>query len=299
MKNKQLTLLILLISNITFGQINAVVVDSISLGEIPYVNIWVEKENIGTTTNENGLFTLNNIGKPMIIVFSAIGYETRKVNYELINSIIKLKPKITELREIIVYPEKKNTKLIIGDFKKSKINFYFSCGISPWIITKHFEYNESYSKTPFLEKIRLLTNSAVDNARFNIRLYSVGENGKPQDYIYPKNIIGVAQKGKKITEIDIAELNIKFPEEGFFIAFEWLIIESNKYEYNYTLKGSKKKLNRLSYEPKIGTTPDETDKNSWIFNQGRWEKLSKNKEGTIEKYKDKYSIPAIELLLTN
>mgnify|MGYP003640656744 CR=1 FL=1 len=296
MKNV-LLITILLISNFCFGQLKSVIIDSKTKEKIPYVNIWVENENIGTTSNEKGEFELK-INNTKIILFSAIGFETRKISSDSIKNNIELKPLITELDEIIISSKKLNQELIIGKFKKYKINNYFGCGIKPWISARFFEHKDKYEETSFLKRIRILTKSDVKNSKFNIRLYGVNENGEPENYIYNKNIIGIAKKGKKTTEIDISELNIEFPETGFFIAIEWLIIEENKYEYKYTMEGSRKKLEGISYEPAIGTIPAETDENSWIFNQGKWRKVWKN-NGGIKKYNGKYSLMAIELTLSN
>jgi len=294
---KLLTITFLLISNLCFSQLKSVIIDSETKEKIPFVNIWVENENIGTTSNEKGEFELE-ISSTKIILFSAIGFETKKISSDSIKNILELKPMTTELDEVIINSKKLTQELIVGKFKKSKINYYFGCGIKPWITARFFKYKEKYDKTPFLKKIRLLTRSDVKNSKFNIRLYSVNENGEPDNYIYDQNIIGIAKKGKKTTEIDVSKLNIKFPENGFFIAIEWLIIEENKYEYKYTMEGSRKKLEGISYEPAIGTVPAETAENSWIFNQGKWKKVWKN-VGTIKKYKEKYSLMAIELTLTN
>jgi hypothetical protein len=294
---KLLAFIILLISNLCFGQLKSVIIDSETKEKIPYVNIWVENENIGTTSNEKGEFELE-IDYAKIILFSAIGFETKKISSDSINKTLELKPLTTELDEIIISAKKLTQELIIGKFKKSKINHYFSSGIKPWITARFFKYNDKYDKTPFLKRIRLLTSSDVKNSKFNIRLYSVNENGEPENYIYDQNIIGIAKKGKKTTEIDISELNIEFPETGFFIAIEWLIIENNKYEYKYTLEGSRKKLKGISYEPAIGTVTIEVDENSWIFNQGKWRKVVKT-VGTNKEYEEKYMVMAIQLTLTN
>jgi len=42
--------LISLVSEISFGQITSIVKDSVSNKPIPYVNIWIENENIGTSS---------------------------------------------------------------------------------------------------------------------------------------------------------------------------------------------------------------------------------------------------------
>ncbi len=288
----------LFISNLSFCQLKSVIINSETKEEIPYVNIWVENENVGTTSNEKGEFKLQ-INNTKIIVFSAIGFETKKISSDLIKNILELNPITTELDEVIISSKKSTKELIIGKFKKSKIKHYYSSGgIKPWITARFFKYNDKYEETPLLKKVKILTNSDVKNSKFNIRLYGINEKGEPENYIYNQNIIGIAKKGKRITEIDISELNIEFPYSGFFIAIEWLIIENNKYEYKYTMKGSRKKLKRISYEPAIGTIPTETDENSWIYIQGKWRKIWKN-VGTLKKYKNKYSLMAIELTLSN
>ena len=42
------------------GQSMQTVKDSLTNEHIPYVNIWVENEMVGTTTNEKGEFSLSN-----------------------------------------------------------------------------------------------------------------------------------------------------------------------------------------------------------------------------------------------
>lgn len=295
---KLLALTLLLITNFSFSQIKSVIIDDETDEKLPFVNIWVKDENIGTTSNQKGEFKLEIEGQKLIL-FSAIGYETKEILSDSIKTIIKLKPTVTELEEVVLTTKEQSKKQVIGKFKKSKINHYFGTGTKPWITARYFEYKEDYIKTNYLNKIRVLTNSDVKDAKFIIRLYAVGENGQPEKYIYDENIFGIAKKGKKITEIDIADLNIKFPKEGFFIAIEWLIIEENKYEYSFTITETNKKLSGISYEPAFGTIPAETATSSWIFQKGKWRKIFKNTNGTIKRYKDKYNLLAIELTLTN
>jgi hypothetical protein len=295
---KLLTIILLFISNIAFSQLKAAIINSETREKIPYVNIWVENENIGTTSNEKGEFVLN-IDSPKIILFSAIGFETLKISSSSIKKIIELKPTAKELEGIVIEYNKSNEKLVIGDFKKAKINNYFGCDSTPWITARYFEYQSNYKATSFLDKIRILTNSDVKDSKFNIRLYSINNKEEPDGYIYDKNIIGIARKGKKFTEIDISDLNIKFPKEGFFIAIEWLIVKGNKHKFNYTMQNSKKKMKGISYEPSFGIIPTEKNQNSWIFIQGKWKKVWKNSNKNSKDYNNKYSLLAIELTLTD
>ena len=56
MKDKRLIWIFLIVSQFTFSQIRGVVKDSITGEPIPFVNIWVENETIGTTSETNGSF---------------------------------------------------------------------------------------------------------------------------------------------------------------------------------------------------------------------------------------------------
>ena len=295
---KRIFIIIILIYSFGFSQLKSVVIDSITKEKIPYVNIWVENEDIGATSDEEGKFELK-VYTPKNIVFSAIGFKTRIIKSDQIKDLVQLYPQLTDLKEVVIKVRKLTREFTIGKFKKSKINSYFGCGTKPWMTARFFNYKKDYKNTPFINNITLLTNSDVKNSKFNIRLYDVNDRDEPEGYIYDGNIIGVARKGKRTTEIDISKLNIKFPKKGFFVSVEWLIIEANRHESTYTTEGSKKKHIRVSYEPAIGLVPADTSENSWRYSQGKWKKTHKNNESALRRYRNKYNLLAIELNLTN
>lgn len=292
----QLLFSLVVISILSYGQIRGVVKDSASNEPIPYVNIWVENEFIGTTSNEKGTFTLNADENCRTIIFSSLGYETKKVNLESIKNEVWLKPKITELKEVIVNVDKQKHETVIGRFKKSKIESFFGCDSTPWMAARFFEFNEKMIRTPYLKTIKIFTQSRIPNSKFNIRFYSVNEKGEPGDYIHDKNFICIAPKGYQVTEIDVSELNIKFPEKGLFIALEWLIIPEHKFEINITMRGVSKKI--INYSPTFGNISSETNDNSWFYSQGNWKKVWRD-FGPLKRYKAKYNLLAMELILTN
>lgn len=201
--------------------------------------------------------------------------------------------------EVVILPKYEDRKFVIGKFRKFQVNHSFMCSNLPWIVARFFEYKTAYKETQYLNKIRLVTISDIKEAKFNIRLFKINENGEPGDYLYDKNIIGIAKKGKHYTEIDLSNLNIRIPEEGFFVAVEWFILESNKYEFEYVMEGSSKKYKGVSIEPNIGSIPKDTDENTWIYMNGKWTRIWKNEIITMKKYKDKYNLIAVELTLSN
>ena len=213
--------------------------------------------------------------------------------------IVLLKPQPIELKQAVVHSSKKHLELVIAQFEKSKSQNGFACSNKPWMIARFFPYQEEYARTPFLKSAKTLTNSSIKNAKFNIRLYAVDEKGAPGKFLYDKNIIVFPKKRKRKTEIDLSKYNIAFPKEGFFIAVEWLIIESNKSESTLIdkRKGHKKRTKVFSYEPSFGTVSSNNYENAWSKSKGRtWTQL------IIHPYpieKNKYLLPAMELVLTN
>jgi hypothetical protein len=288
----------LFLSTYSYSQLESVIINSETRESIPYVNIWVEGQNIGTTSNESGTFHLS-IDTTGVFIFSAIGYETRKISSDLIENTVELKPSVSDLEEVVVIANPKDLELTIGKFKKPPFLSGFSCGGKPCILARRFLYQESFSKTRRLDKIKLLTTSDVRDAKFNIRLYHINEDGEPGKYIYNENIIGIARKGKGITEIDLSKFNLQFPESGLFVGFEWLILESNKYETTYTIEGSKKKLKGIDYEPGIVIVSSDTVESSWWYRYGKWTPVWKNSNDAITGHKEKYNFMAVELTLTN
>ena len=96
-------LILFLICFSAFAQIKGVVIDSVGT-PIPYVNIWVEGKNIGTTSQEDGSFIINILAEKML-VFSAVGFETSKINSLDAKKVI-LKAKVNRLNEVNVVKRK-------------------------------------------------------------------------------------------------------------------------------------------------------------------------------------------------
>ena len=72
MIEKRLFLLLVFITCSISAQIKGVVKDSLTGKPIPYVNIWVENENIGSTSEENGTFSINTTAKGKRLIFSFV-----------------------------------------------------------------------------------------------------------------------------------------------------------------------------------------------------------------------------------
>jgi len=274
------------------AQIRGVVKDSISGEPIPYVNIWVENETIGTTSETNGSFSLD-IKEEKLLVFSALGYEVKKASSK--SEVILLKPKVFELNEVVISIPKKTKELEIGEAHKVHISQL--SGNKPWIYAKLFNYYEKYMETPFIKKIVFYSNSDMKGAKIKLRIFGINDS-IPSDDLINEDIIVTVKGGMKKNTIDVSSYNIEFPKNGIVIGLEWLIIEENKYFFTYKDPKTKQKVSLENYAPSlvINHSPDEI---SFTYSKGRWYKHKRHSSNFKKEWNNKVNTPAINLILTN
>ncbi|MEQ8909334.1 MAG: carboxypeptidase-like regulatory domain-containing protein [Vicingaceae bacterium] len=294
-----ISLLLFIISLNAFTQIEGVLIDSITLKPIPYVNIWIEGSPIGTTSDLNGRFNFGGELDHKALVFSAIGYGTKKKQANSISKNIYLVPKAIGIKEVSVYPEEEK-ELTVDKFRRHII-FTYSTGTSgsSKMIAKYFPYKEGYSETNFLKSLGIHTLSDVKNAILNVRLLTTDSLGKPSNELYDKNILVNIKKGNHKTHVDLSKLYLTFPKNGFFVVLEWLIIPENRFEYKAINSESGKKMTYTSYEPSVCFVPADSSIQYWRYS-GEWREFHQSHaDYSFGRFKGKSEVPAIELVLTN
>ena len=292
MKEQRLLFLLLLTSISLSAQVKGVVLDSISGKPIAYANIWVENENIGTTSEENGTFSLD-IKAEKNIIFSALGYETKTLKSTEI-ATVSLVQKVYEMPDVVLEIPKQTKEIEVGDSKKMN-HIHFS-GDKPWIYAKLFDFDEMYSETPFLKKIHFYSDSKIKNAKIKIRVFEMNDSLPNFDLLF-EDIIVTVKKGMRKNTVDVSKYNIEFPRKGLLVGLEWLIIDDNKYNYNTThTNGVVTK--QTTYEPSLVVNYFETE-NTFRFSGGKWSRSKKYKLDSGTAWDNKILAPAINITLTN
>lgn len=290
MKDKRLVWIFLFVSQFIFSQIRGIVKDSISGEPISFVNIWVENEPIGTTSETNGGFSLD-IKEDKVLVFSALGYEVKKVSSK--TELILLKPKVFELKEVVVSLPKKTKEIEIGVSKKRF--FLPENQVVPWILAKKFHLEDKNKDLNFVKEINFFTKSKVDNGVFRARVFEVKPDGMPGEDLVSDEIIVEVKKGKDKVTVDVSKYNIQIPNEGIIIGFESLFIDRNKYNQEARIIDSKNTIYIENYSPHIEYCMD-SNETSYVFRSSKWVKQNRAKYNTKE---TRSFAPAITLTLTN
>ena len=286
-------LLLFLFSISLSAQIKGVVKDSLTGNPIPYVNIWVENENIGASSEENGTFEIYTSEKSKNLIFSAIGFEKKIIKISE-SKEVKLKSVEYLLDEIVLSNSKETKQIEIGKTKNS-ISQAFDNG--PKIVAKFFPYKLSYKATKYIKKVTVLTDSKIENATIKLHFYAVDSLGFPSKELLKKDVILTVKKGVNNHAFDISYLNLTMPKSGLFVGFEKLLIEKNKLETTITDFNSNTTKTQKKYYPFFLYNFVEKDF-QFEYSGGKWSKQQKfNLDGSVSKMM--INEPAINLILTN
>lgn len=288
MKNRIVLLLFFLIHFSMVSQIKGKIVDE-NNNSIPYVNVWVENEAIGTTSEENGEFSIALKDTNKTLVFSAIGYETTKAKASQVDVVI-LKSTSYQINEVVIAKRFETKEKEIGA-TNSVISQAFDNG--PRIDVKYFPYYPEYKKTKYIKQIVINTDSKIESAICKIHLYSVSTDGFPGEPLLEKDFIVTIKQGLKKTRLDVSQFNLRMPKNGIFIGFEKLVIERNKLEKITTDFNNNTTRIQNTYFPLVLYNYLERDA-MFTFSGGRWNKQNAPVNKKIMVYE-----PAINLILTN
>ena len=291
MRIKRLCLVLLLVNFYISAQTKGVVVDE-SGKPIPYVNIWVENENIGTTSEENGAFSITASANKNLI-FSILGFEKKILKASEVSNVI-LKAVSFQLDEVVIAKHFETRKLEIGQINDAIFEAFDN---GPRIDVKFFPYEAAYNKTKYIKKVSVLTDSRIDNATVKIHFYKPDANGFPSEELLNKDYIVTIQRGVVRNGFYLTDLNLKMPKTGLFVGIEKLLISKNKLEKTIVNSNTQKTNTQVIYYPLVLYNYVERDY-LFTFSGGKWSRQI-NDKNQADSGKIKVYEPAINLILTN
>ena len=225
-----LFLLVLILNYVSgFGQTELIgqVIDALTEEPIPYVNIGLVDENIGTVSDEQGYFQLEI--DPLQysqsnLRFSMIGFESKTyvlqeyLQKELL--IIPLTEESTELEEVVVSTKRTQFETkIIGN--KTTTKFIYAAFTTNKLGNEMGFVVLQRKRPMILKKFNI---SLVENdyglIRFRLNFYSV-ENGLPTSTLLKENIIIETDATSGIVSKDLDTYEIVI-DEDFFVSIEWI-----------------------------------------------------------------------------
>jgi len=221
-------------------QIKGSVIDENTGEKLAYVHIGVEGRNIGTISDDQGVFQidLEKIGNDERILFSSIGYETKvliKSNIGAEKLVVKLKPTIYKLEEVIVTATKnksKNKRIKLGRYKLSKTTIGQS-GIDEFGYGGEWGIKIKYTGIKYyLEEVNFHTKfNTVDSVLYRINVYKT-EGGLPTESKLNKTQFVKSYKKDKWIKANLLHHNLLI-EDDIIVTFELVRIWYSKKGDNY------------------------------------------------------------------
>lgn len=230
---KKIIYLLLLFPVLATAQIKLAgkVLDANTKQPIAYVNIENFRVQVGTQTNQNGIFELNLLnGKQTdTIKISCVGYADKYITRLQSNEqlVYELLPLVFQLNEVKV-SNKKPREIEVGIVKKTGRNVVFFNKLIQRPGTQQAVYMENVeSKVAYIKTVFFYLGDEMFDAPFRVRVYE-SENGLPGKDLLNKSVEFSAKKKNAWNELDISTYSLLVPENGFFVSVEWIANDSYK-----------------------------------------------------------------------
>ena len=296
----RLFLFFLLTSMVSFGQnidFEGEVIDAVSRESIPYVNISFLNTLKGTSTAEDGKFSVE-IPKTYLtkqIHVSSLGYkDTILLASELYKSkILKMKEETFALDEVVIAKNLGNSQ-VLNPISSKSITSGFDSSSTPWVLALYFPNIGAAKK--YLETVTVFFRNknqfTREKAKFRLRFYSVNkENKQPDKDLLQKSIILEAVKSYDYTSIDVSSLKLKIPRGGIYIGLEWLFIPYNWYRKDTKEELTNKQFSEDRFAPTFGGIYTKNPNYEvMIYGMGEWREFKVKSKDNQQNF-----IPAVSI----
>jgi hypothetical protein len=206
------------------------ILDKVTNEVVPFATVYNLNGKTGFYSSPNG-----EIKKSFLtdsIEISCVGYYPKKVAILPATNIILLEPRYYKIDEVVINP-KKYKSLTLG-YYKNKVNHSLNLaqegGTEMAVMIKN-----DLKKEAVLRKI-IFALSVTASTRFNldftsvfrVNLYEINDQLSIGELVNKTPLIFTSKDLMKKTELDVFDKNIVIPDNGVFVAIEWLGKINNK-----------------------------------------------------------------------
>ncbi|WP_375577939.1 carboxypeptidase-like regulatory domain-containing protein [Marivirga tractuosa] len=269
-------LIFLLVSNSLKGQLSGSIYDKDNGEKLSFVNIWYSNDEVrlGTTSDETGSFKFSELDTSRFLTFNKVGYEVLTLKpVSNICDVYLNKIKENRLQTTEELDEPRRGRMGIDFENLTSIVSLSTTKSEPTINAQYFAADEFHSYQ--LDKINLSLKNKKKSL-INIRIYEATEDQKPGNLLYFKDIIRTISVGKEVHKINVKDLDIRIPENGFFIGIEKLILDQNKISLEETDFNTNQEVTVNEYYPSLKLYKNDNSNIIFSYINGDWRKWNKS-----------------------
>ncbi|MDQ2792909.1 MAG: carboxypeptidase-like regulatory domain-containing protein [Bacteroidota bacterium] len=234
---------LLLLPALSWAQENRItgrVVDAKTKDPVPFASISLREEGTGALTNEYGYFQLAGLEKTSqdSLIVMTLGYDRSAITIKRGSTedlIVELNKRFIDLGKdggVIV----KSSKIKVGELGSNSNNP--GEGMIQGLPGSQYAFFVKNEKQKKLGNVRTVSFYIGENGfprePFRVRIYKAdGNYNAPNTDLLTENVVVSASRGGEWYTIDLNTYNIKAPEEGFFVAMEWIVGGDKFYTTNF------------------------------------------------------------------
>lgn len=211
--------------------VRAIIKDGATKSPLAYAMVYSTKAQTGKYSDENGLLEWN-LSRNDSITVSFLAYESQKLAVNSLQGVqeILLSPTAYELNTVTVKSNKKRKRTYQIGFYEDPTHFDAS-GVGIGNIVVNYIRNNT-GENSLVKSLLFDTGKARNHphrALARVRIFAADnpQAGPGKDILRENVVFQISKFGHKI-KVDLTPYQVVFPQEGFFIGFEFLGYETRK-----------------------------------------------------------------------
>lgn len=245
-----------LLSSVTLlaqSHIEGQILDAVTGLGIPYVNIGIPAQGMGTVSNEDGIFELRNTAPDDLVRISSIGYESKEIKMSqlLKNSTIRLQAQVHSIPTIELSSKQFGEEQILGEKFEER---HHSVGFGSQQLGTEIAARIEINKETLIKSAHFTLNHAKgDSLLFRVNIYEF-KDGVVGKNLIPENVLLYGGQESGTLNVDLTDYQV-ITDQDVLLSLEWIKDDNGKGNTGITFRSKKTRSGKHFYMRQTSHAP--------------------------------------------